>query len=87
MVDPDTPEDVRKFGYDFHAFFPLPEFNALLFVDDLGVETIKTGAYGGAPAGSTARRQRRVTRCGFLSVDLATGHCKGSVYAAVMRGA
>jgi hypothetical protein len=45
VVDPDTPEDVSTFGYDFHEFFLLHEFGAILFVDDLGMEAINEGGF------------------------------------------
>jgi hypothetical protein len=40
VVNPDVPEDVVMFGHAFHEFFSLPQFGAILFVDDLGMETI-----------------------------------------------
>jgi hypothetical protein len=40
VVNPDDPEDVRMFGFGIHEFFALPEFNAILFVDDLEIEAI-----------------------------------------------
>jgi len=42
VINPEAPEDVTTFGRGlFQEFHELPEFNAILFVDPLGMETIK----------------------------------------------
>jgi hypothetical protein len=103
VVHPETPEDVTMFGYGFKEFFSLPDFNAILFVDDLGMETInQEGLWWRTPRiswdGITVSKIERGKLHGEaftpfdqvwvpFTVDLRTGDCEGSVYEADMRRA
>jgi hypothetical protein len=53
VINPEAPEDVTSFGCGlFQEFHELPDFNAILFVDPLGMETIKKEADGSASPAS-----------------------------------
>ena len=103
LVDPSAPEETATFGWDIHEFLSLPEFDAILFADDLGLETInKQGLWWRTPRISwDGIRNLKVdgatlygeafTPVGEMwapfSVDLRTGDCTDGVYEADMRRA
>ena len=89
------------FGYDIHEIFSLPEFNAILFVDDLEIDAInKEGRWWRTPRiawdgisnikieGDTLYGDA-FTAVGEMwvpfTVDLRTGECRDGVYEADMR--
>jgi hypothetical protein len=103
IVDPDAPQDVCMFGGAIQDFFSLPEFDAILFADDLGFETInRQGPWWRSPRiswdeirgiridGATLHGEA-ITPIGQLwvpfTVDLRTGECRDGIYDADMRRA
>ena len=91
------------FGFGIHEFFVLPEFNAILFVDDLEIEAInKEGRWWRTPriawdGISNIKIEgdklygEAFTPVGTMwvpfTVDLRTGECRDGVYEADMRRA
>ena len=103
VVDPDAPEDVSTFGYDFHEFFLLPELDAILFVGDLEIQAINkegrwwhTGRISWDGIRNIKIEPARLCGEAFtpvgdrwvpFTVDLTTGECQDGVYGADMRRA
>ena len=103
VVDPEAPNDVSIFAFGIHEFFALPEFNAILFVDDVELETInKEGRWWRTSRISwDGIRHIKIEGANLygeaftpvgeiwvpFTVDLRTGECAGSAYEADMRGA
>jgi hypothetical protein len=97
VVNPDDPEDVSMFGFGIHEFFALPEFNAILFVDDLEIEAInKEGRWWRTGRISwDGIRNIKIEPASLcvgdrwvpFTVDLTTGECQDSVYEADMHRA
>ena len=95
MINPEAPEDVTTFGCGlFQEFLRLPDFNAILFVDPLGMETINNeGRWRCIPRISwdgISNTKLKATRSKVaydpfadrwvpFTVDLRTGECEGSV--------
>jgi len=94
VINPEAPEDVTTFGRGlFQEFHELPEFNAILFVDPLGMETIKKeGRWWCIPRiswdgisnikieGNTLQGEAYdpfADRWVPFTVDLRTGECEG----------
>jgi hypothetical protein len=103
VVNPEAPEDVSMFGFGIHELIALPEFDAILFVDDLEIEAInKEGRWWRTSRiswdgicnikieGNTLYGEA-FTPIGEMlvpfAVDLRTGECKDGIYEADMRRA
>jgi hypothetical protein len=103
IVNPDASDDVVMFGGGITEFLPLPEFDAILFSDDIRLEAInKDGPWWCSSRiswdgirhlraeGATIHGEA-FTPIGQLwvpfSFDLRTGRCEGSIYEKEIRRA
>lgn len=103
MVDPDAPRAVSTFGGGVQEVFSVPEFDAILFVDDLGLETINGQGLWWRSSRISWDGIRRISIDGVtlhgeaftpvgeiwvpFTVDLRTGECRDGIYEADMRRA